>query len=256
MSVVFLLRKFFIVSCFIISNCLSRSVDSCVFYLFFWFSDLFFPFCCAIVFFFASPIESNNLLRNWFIMPNWYRLTSSILKIIEKKMNPQLNILWIGFFFRVRFCFSLGFCWMKIFFRRKILDLNHATTAIVLNTIFDIKSSFWTYIENEDRKKRKQATTIFEWNIKGAHLILCRFIFTYRAKHTTDCAMCVCWLYMYVRFIRSAIYFPCLLCDVYFCVFNTSLFCHIQKKQKIIRPLCDAHNLWIKTYGFFFLVAD
>lgn len=175
-------------------------------------------------------------------------------------MNPQLNIQWLGVcvFFVLVFVLRLVFVERRIFFCEKkfLISTMQPTTAILLNTVFDIKSSIWTYIENEERKNKSvnQATTIFEWNIKGAHLILCRFISTHRAKHTTDC---VCVLCMYVQFIRSAIYFPCLLCDVYFCVFNTSLFCHIhKKKQKIIRPLCDPHNLWIKTYGFFFLVTD
>lgn len=64
----------------------------------------------------------------------------------------------------------------------------------------------------------------------------------YRQRHTHK---------VYVQFTRSAIYFPCLLYDVYFCVFNTSLFCYIRKTKdntSFVRISGSKHTL------FFFIL--
>lgn len=212
---------------------------------------------------FASSIESNNLLLNWFIMSHWYRMSSSIWKkkIIATRMNPQLNIQWLGSFFVLVFVFPLGFWWKKIFSSEEkfLISTMQPTTAIVLNTVFDIKSNIWTHTGNDVRhterervrwKKRKQATTVFAWNIKGTHLILCRFIFA----HNRLCDVCVCVLCMFSSFgVQFFFHVFCVMCTFvclihhYFAIFKKKE----EKKQKIIRSLCDPHNLWIKTYGFF-----
>ena len=73
-----------------------------------------------------------------------------------------------------------------------------------------------------------------------------------RAKHTTDCAMCVCVCSacMFSSFAVQFIFHVfCVMCT-FVCLIH-HYFAIYSKKQKIIRPLCDPHNLRIKTYGFF-----